>query len=117
MVLHLRVEDSQEDVLAEVAEGDDVEVPEEARRDLVPSAAWRAHGCQVVDVHRLSEWAALLGLVVPLTMIDELTQELIGWLRAILAWSRHVEIVDEDGALLTRRWPHYSSTSPLKIPK
>jgi hypothetical protein len=41
----------------------------------------------------------------PIALIEPLTEQLDGRLTAVLLLARHIQIIDEDDALLAQRWP------------
>jgi len=53
--------------------------------------------------------------VVPVTVVDPLTQQLDRRLRSVLLLGRHVEVVDERYALLAERRPVDALTTPARF--
>lgn len=115
VVLHLRQEYAQQYLFGQIWDKDDIEVAKQARRNLVTATTWRTHRGQIVNVDCFSKRSALLCLIVPLMVINQLTEQLIRRLRSIFAWCRHVQIINENRAPLTRWWPHDSTASTLKV--
>jgi len=84
-------EDGGHGGVIELVDGDEVEVAEEARRDVVASAAWWAHGA-----HELYVGEGDLGLVfsvVPVPVVEPLAEELDGRLGSVRLYLRHVDVV------------------------
>eukprot|EP00964_Phaeocystis_antarctica_P055483 scaffold32640_cov63-Phaeocystis_antarctica.AAC.1 len=103
-LVQVEVEDGREDLLQRAVLVVDaphhVVVPQVAWRHRVAPAAGRAHGRDELQVDQLAEGALLQ--VVPAVVVHPLAQQLDGRLRAVLLEHGHVEVVDEDDALLAK---------------
>lgn len=90
------VEDSGHDVLVEIGARDDVEVTTEARSHRVFTASRWAHCTDQNNVRDLDERVLIVRVIVPLAMVNPLSEELNGRLCSLFLHSGHVEVVDED---------------------
>ena len=111
------VEDAREygghGLVVELVDGDDVEVAEEAGRDVVAAAARRPHRAHRLDVGELD--FGLVLAVVPVPVVVPLAEELDGRLGAVRLHLGHVHVVHEDYALLADwRAEHSFSTLQTK---
>lgn len=98
---HQRREYANHRVIAERIDGQNGEMSQQARRDGVATATRRTHCRQKLRVDE--EYFARVLQIVPVTMIDVLTQQLNRWLSSVYLSRRHVHVIDEDDRLLVYR--------------
>jgi len=75
-------------------------------------AAWGLHGSAVSDSNSLAELLLAVKLV-PSIVVHPLSEKLNGWLGAINLFLWHVEIIDEDDGVLSKRWSPDALTTPV----
>ena len=89
--LHNLTEDLPHGGVVKLIHCNGVEVPEEARCDRVPSSSGRAHGGHELSVHQLH--GRVLLEVIPVPMVQPLSQQLDRGLRSVHLSCRHVEVI------------------------
>ena len=100
--IHYIVEDVVHGLLRVGLNINHVEVADITRRDVVATTTWGSHGSHKLNGSNDSEFL-LIGIdFVPATVIHPLTEELDGRLCSIHLLLRHVEIIDENEALLAK---------------
>jgi hypothetical protein len=81
---------------------------EKSGRDLISSSAWWS-ACSdkdaVGDLHEKE-----LFQVIETALINDLPQQFIGGLRAVLFEGRHVDIINKENHLFTAEWSNFSSS-------
>mmetsp|Transcript_74192 Transcript_74192/g.176934 ORF Transcript_74192/g.176934 Transcript_74192/m.176934 type:complete len:776 (-) Transcript_74192:1206-3533(-) len=100
--LHDALEDPLQTLLLKGCDENQVEVALVAARQKGPACTRRAHGANEDQVHQVPELGALP--IVPTTGVHPLPQQLDGRLRVVLLLGRHVHVVDEQEALLSKGW-------------
>mmetsp|Transcript_74194 Transcript_74194/g.176947 ORF Transcript_74194/g.176947 Transcript_74194/m.176947 type:complete len:217 (-) Transcript_74194:647-1297(-) len=99
--LHDGLENPLKALLLERSNEDEVEVPLKPASQERPSSTRRAHCTDENQVHQVSELCGLS--LIPALSVHPLAEQLNRWLSTILLLGRHVQIIDEQQALLAKR--------------
>lgn len=100
--IHDIVEDVVHGLLRVGLNVNNIEMADIARRDVVATTTWGSHGSHKLNCSNDSEFL-LIGIdFVPATVIHPLTEELNGRLCSVHFLLRHVEIINENEALLAK---------------
>ena len=110
---HQRRENADHRVVTEWIDRQNWEMSQHTRRDVVSTATGRTHRRHELRVDE--EYFARVLQVVPVTMIEVLTQQFYRRLSAVYLSCRHVHVVDENDRLLVRWRPEVTLLSTIHL--